>query len=564
MAEPLSVADQALKKLADQLECSICLDSFTDAKLLPCFHTFCKSCLEPMVIQDQHGLSLRCPTCCHSTLLTANGVSGLQPVFHVQHCFEIQDALQKVKQGQTSQCEKCRKREANGFCCNCGKLVCEACVKMHQIWDEYSAHEVISLEQLRSDAVNMVSPTKTTLYCSKHPGNELDLFCETDQELICQHCIVKTHRDHKYDLVSEAFPKHRDAITSHLEPVKQQLNAVNKAIQNLGSTQDQITDQRAVIEAVIQMKIMQFHEAIEARKAELIGQLDRMTQQKLNTLSIKIDELELIRTQLNSCVKFISNSLSTGSEGEILAMEKPVVQQMTEMCTKCDDIKLLPEEQADMALTASSELLPSCRQFGQVYVSQVCPMKCYATGKGLLIATVGEQSTVTVHTIDIEGRKYTKPLPLTSISCELVSCCDDKIERIKCEVKPSDDNEYEINYQPTRRGRHKLYIKVSNQPIRGSPFTVVARGEISRNPIRIITGPKGPFGVAVNELGQVIIAERDSHCISIHSLSGEVKLFGRKGSATGRFNYPRGVAVDNAGNMLVVGWRQPSHSEVHS
>ena len=34
MAEPVSVADQALKKLADQLECSICLDSFTDPKLL--------------------------------------------------------------------------------------------------------------------------------------------------------------------------------------------------------------------------------------------------------------------------------------------------------------------------------------------------------------------------------------------------------------------------------------------------------------------------------------------------------------------------------------------------
>ena len=70
------------------------------------------------------------------------------------------------------------------------------------------------VEQLKSDATEMVSPTKKTLYCSKHPGKELDLFCETDKELICQHCIVKTHRDHQYDLVREAFPKHRDAIWS--------------------------------------------------------------------------------------------------------------------------------------------------------------------------------------------------------------------------------------------------------------------------------------------------------------------------------------------------------------
>ena len=35
MAEPVSVA-KIVKKLADQLECSICLDSFTDPKLLQC------------------------------------------------------------------------------------------------------------------------------------------------------------------------------------------------------------------------------------------------------------------------------------------------------------------------------------------------------------------------------------------------------------------------------------------------------------------------------------------------------------------------------------------------
>ena len=107
MAEPVSVADQALKKLADQLECSICLDPFTNPKLLQCFHVFCKDCLEPLVCQNQHGLSLRCPNCRRSTLLPANGVSGLQPAFHIHHLFEIRDALQKVKQGQEGQKTLC-------------------------------------------------------------------------------------------------------------------------------------------------------------------------------------------------------------------------------------------------------------------------------------------------------------------------------------------------------------------------------------------------------------------------------------------------------------------------
>ena len=546
MVEPVSVA-KVLKKLADQLECSICLDSFTDPKLLQCFHVFCKDCLEPLVLRDQHGLSLRCPNCRRSTLLPANGVSGLQPAFHVHHLFDIQDALKKVKQGQEGQktlCEKCNKRDVNGFCRDCGDFVCEACIEVHQTWKEFSTHTVISLEQLKSDATEMVTPTKKTLYCSKHPGKELDLFCETDQELICRDCIVKTHRDHQYDLVNEAFPKHRDAIASHLEPVKQQLNTVNKAIHDLGTTQDQIMDQRAAIETDIQRKMGQLHEALEVRETELIGQLDQMMQQKLKALSVQRDELELVQTRLNSCLQFVSDSLKTGSEGEILAMEKPVVQQVKEMCAEFDPRKLPPCEQADMTLTASSELLPACQQFGQV--SQVCPEKCYATGKGLEVATVGEQSTVTVHAIDAQGSECAMPLPL--ISCDLVPSSG---ERMKCEVKPSKSSEYQVDYRPTRRGRHQLHIKVCDQHIRGSPFAVVAQGNLEA-PTRTITGLNYPSGVAVDKRGQIIIAESGGHCISIYSGGKRIRSIGQKGSAPGQFLCPRGVAVDRAGNILVV------------
>ena len=548
MAEPVSVAE-IVKKLADQLECSICLDSFTDPKLLQCFHVFCKDCLEPLVLRDQHGLLLRCPNCRRSTLLPVNGVSGLQPAFHVHHLFDIRDALQKVKQGQEGQktlCEKCNKRYVYGFCRDCGEFICNTCIEMHQTWKELSTHKVISLEQLKSDAEKMVPPTKKTLYCSKHPGKELDLFCETDKELICRDCIVKTHRDHQYDFVNEAFPKHRDAIVSHLEPVKQQLNTVNKAFQDLGTVQDQITDQRAAIETEIQRKIRQLHEAIEVRKTELIGELDKMTQQKLKTLSIQRDELELVQTRLNSCLQFVNDSLKTGSEGEILAMEKPVVQQVKEMCAEYDPSKLQPCEQADMALSASSEFLPACQQFGQVYSHPVCPEKCYATGKGLEVATVGEQITATVHAIDSQGSKCAKPLPF--ISCELVPSSG---ERMKCEVKPSKCSEYQVDYRPTRRGRHQLHIKVCDQHIRGSPFAVVALGKLEA-PTRIITDLNLPWGVAVDERAQIIIAESGRHCISIYSSGKRIRSFGHKGSAPGQFQLPHGVAVDRAGNILVV------------
>ena len=117
----------------------------------------------------------------------------------------------------------------------------------------------------------------------------------------------------------------------------------------------------------------------------------------------------------------MGDSLQTGSEGEILAMEKPVVQQVKEMCAEFDPNKLPPQEQVDMALIANSELLPACQQFGQVYSHPVCLEKCYATGKGLETATIDEQSTVTVHIVDRIGSKCVYPYqtPSSSVSLSL-------------------------------------------------------------------------------------------------------------------------------------------------
>ena len=43
------------------LSCKLCSKAFTDPRLLPCLHIFCKSCLESL--QSQNEGSLTCPTC---------------------------------------------------------------------------------------------------------------------------------------------------------------------------------------------------------------------------------------------------------------------------------------------------------------------------------------------------------------------------------------------------------------------------------------------------------------------------------------------------------------------
>ena len=46
MAEKNTASSEALRKLEEQLTCPICLEQFTNPKILPCFHSFCLHCLE--------------------------------------------------------------------------------------------------------------------------------------------------------------------------------------------------------------------------------------------------------------------------------------------------------------------------------------------------------------------------------------------------------------------------------------------------------------------------------------------------------------------------------------
>ena len=555
MAESQAVAKQALEKLEDQLTCAICLDAFKDPKLLQCFHVYCKDCLQRLVVTDRQGqLSLRCPTCRQSTLLPpATGVSGLQPAFHIHRLFDIQEALKKVKEPQIVQCEKCKKsRTATKFCRDCGKFVCEKCVEMHSEWDEFSNHEVVSMEQVQSNVKQLVPPKKeVTLYCSLHPGKELDLYCETCGELICLHCTVKKHKDHQYDLVGDTFQRHKAEITASLEPVEKQLGVVTKALKQLDVRSVELDDLQATLEANIQQQIQMLQELLEARKAELIDQLQQLIQVKKKNLAAQKDEVETVHAQLASCLSFVRESLRTGSQGEVMIMKKAVVKQIKEITDNFKPDMLPPCVPADVKFMASSNFTAACQQFGRVYLQEVSPEKCHATGKGLEVAEPGERATAVLNVVSNEHKAYTKPVK--SLICELVS--ESTGEKIDCSVKKTEaSGQYEISYQATSRGRHQLHIKVEGEHIKGSPFPVTVKLPIEKlgTPIKTIGGVKGPWGVAFCSKGNIVVTETNGHCVSIFDPKGEkTKSFGSLGSGHGQFNRPEGVAVDDGDNILV-------------
>ena len=508
------MAEQALKKLEEQLNCSICLDTFTDPKLLQCFHVYCQQCLVPLGVRDQQGqLSLTCPTCRQVTPIPPSGVAGLQSAFHINHLLEIQDSFKKFQ------------------------------------------NPPANLEGAVGGTTVVENPPKNAAqFCFEHVKKEMELYCETCGELICYKCVIKggKHQNHDYEELDQAFEKYKEEIASSIEPMEKQVAIIKKALALIEQRCGEISDQREAIENNVHVTFRRLREVLTVRETELIGQLHQMTQRKLKGLAAKSDQIETTLAKLNSCLHFMGESIKLGNKSDVVMMKSNTVHQMKELTTPFQPDTLKPNTEADMVFSALADLTAACKNYGQILSSSGLPdpSKCHATGKGLKVAVVGVKSTAILHAVSYEGKPFDKPIK--SLKCKLVS--EITGTRTNSNVERRGQSQYKISYQPTIKGRHQLHIKVEGQHIRGSPSSVAVKSPVEKlgTPILTLGGVDGPRGVAINKRDEVVATEADEDCVSVFSPRGEkLQSFGTRGSGQGQFDWPCGVTVDGEGNILV-------------
>lgn len=67
------------------LFCPLCHEMFVNPRLLPCLHTFCKRCLENLVVPRSSALS--CPACRTDVPLTVSSSDQFYFFFYFDHDF---------------------------------------------------------------------------------------------------------------------------------------------------------------------------------------------------------------------------------------------------------------------------------------------------------------------------------------------------------------------------------------------------------------------------------------------------------------------------------------------
>eukprot|EP00063_Salmo_salar_P006110 XP_013980945.1 PREDICTED: tripartite motif-containing protein 47-like [Salmo salar] len=222
------MAQQGVLLDQDQFCCFVCLDLLKEPVVIPCGHSYCRSCIEDCWDKDVEQEVYSCPQCRENftprPTLRKNNIlaelveklkkTGLQAA--------PPPALCCAGAGDVT-CDVCpgtRKQKALMSCLACVDSYCETHLKPHYESPAFKKHKLVKATAQLQEKI-----------CSHH-GNLLEVYCRTDQQCICLLCVMDEHKGH--DTVSaaaERTEKQRQLGMSQ-QKVQQRFQELQQAVES--------------------------------------------------------------------------------------------------------------------------------------------------------------------------------------------------------------------------------------------------------------------------------------------------------------------------------------------
>ncbi|KAF4096272.1 E3 ubiquitin-protein ligase TRIM39-like [Onychostoma macrolepis] len=205
--------------LNEELQCSICLDVFTDPVTTPCGHSFCKTCLNEHWTDTQ---TFFCPSC--------NETFSKRPDLKVNTTLtNVVQYFKKLNPGRPEVfCDICdeRKQKAVKSCLTCQSSYCETHLEPHHRVQRLKKHKLINAVENLEDYI-----------CQKHQ-RPLDLFCRDDQTSVCLSCTEGDHRTHNTVPIEEESQEKKKQLVQTQTQTQQMIQNIMKKIQEIQHSVD--------------------------------------------------------------------------------------------------------------------------------------------------------------------------------------------------------------------------------------------------------------------------------------------------------------------------------------
>ena len=540
-----------LSNLKKYVECSICLENFTEPKTIACLHTFCSECLKKHALMTQRDGQFRCPECQTQISIPEGNRFDQLPTSFLHNSLVSLLTVQKSGDGGEVSCGICKKKSAEGpkvsYCFECEKLLCSDCSNAHELFQTaaFQGHKVTPVKQFQVDDYEAL--LKRNAFCTEkyHEREVTRFYCRPCEVCICHICINTDHRNHQVETLEKAADVEKAKILAEAKSMGQKSQICRDVIRQLEDTAVNLQTNIAAAKQEVSRVTWQMILGLREYELEAINVLENTGVSRMEKLDATKKEVEMLTRQIDQATEFATTLAQSSSWTDLMGGSKGSLEKRFEALHR-SKIPAVPVT-SYVKFVPTSEL--DTLSLGFVRISETDAKRSKIEGLEQAFQA-GVEANISISPITDDGQFSNKRHE----------------DRVEVMVEPADHvsgltiNEdsggrFHVKFVPKLPGAFQITAKINGESLAKSPFNIVVRerrielkGELDLGN-QIV---KEPTGISVNRKGEIAVADYDMHCILLFDKEGKFKRqLGCYGKNLGQLDYPVAVTFLNDDEILV-------------
>ena len=401
---------------------------------------------------------------------------------------------------------------------------------------------------------------KRPVFCSRqgHQKEELKYYCKECETALCQTCVILDHGGHVLKLIEEEAETKRLEIKSVIETQRQNLKAKMNKVSQLDEDCAKVFQQSEVLKRDVQRFAENLIKTIQAKMQNIITAVEGQTKKSIESLTTKRNEIQQQINVIESSLEETDKLFQRSTNAEVVQLKK-TLQTIFKDVDQGEVIALDPGTQETLVFIKNQKLLDVVNEeeIGSMEkpAYRTKASESLAHGEGLKEGTVGRKAQFNLITRNAEGKQGYDERDRVTVEIK-----DEQGQERVTEVKVEDikDGTYNVSFYPRVQGTFKLCVKVNEEHICGSPFTISVK-PFHVKPV-LCFGEKGsgdgmfqyPLAVAVTDKDEIMVTDYLNHRVQVFDSNGTfLRSFGRRGENAGEFKGPYGIATDKGRKIFV-------------
>ena len=313
-------ASVKVKRLENVTDCAICGGDLTDARVLPCAHSFCLKCVDKWSQNKKSGEKVACPLCRNDFEIPEGGTAALHKNYFVEKLLAVKKLSSSWSQGETvcdvccddeKKLEKKETKKATVYCVECSRNMCEQCHGCHQKFRFTGVHKLIELKsEMNMDELLRTFPENI---CDEHKDRCLERYCSDCELAICMRCNVLSHSSHKCSDIEAVAKEKGEEMSVNTEKLTAKVTECETVLKDIEEIENKFCISVAATEKLICERADKLKQLIEDHKQALLDQLSVSKDKQLKQTANVRDEIERHQIIVENFIRYCNEVKEKGT-----------------------------------------------------------------------------------------------------------------------------------------------------------------------------------------------------------------------------------------------------------